>query len=122
MTKPFWLVCSLACWACFCHQLRRIAIIGSGYIGLEFSDVYTALGSEVRWGAGWQQWPCIAQACHWRGAAGEAAARCSSAGSPLALPGNRALALPPTSLPLSPSPLVPPGHLCGGHAQHHARL
>lgn len=24
-----------------------IAIIGSGYIGLEFSDVYTALGSEV---------------------------------------------------------------------------
>jgi hypothetical protein len=25
-----------------------IAIIGSGYIGLEFSDVYTALGSEVR--------------------------------------------------------------------------
>ena len=25
-----------------------IAIIGSGYIGLEFSDVYTALGCEVR--------------------------------------------------------------------------
>ena len=25
-----------------------VAIIGSGYIGLEFSDVYTALGSEVR--------------------------------------------------------------------------
>lgn len=25
-----------------------IAIVGSGYIGLEFSDVYTALGSEVR--------------------------------------------------------------------------
>ena len=24
-----------------------IAIIGSGYIGLEFSDIYTALGSEV---------------------------------------------------------------------------
>lgn len=24
-----------------------IAIIGSGYIGLEFSDVYTALGSNV---------------------------------------------------------------------------
>jgi Pyridine nucleotide-disulphide oxidoreductase len=24
-----------------------LAIIGSGYIGLEFSDVYTALGSEV---------------------------------------------------------------------------
>lgn len=24
-----------------------IAIIGSGYIGLEFSDVYTALGSSV---------------------------------------------------------------------------
>ena len=24
-----------------------IAIIGSGYIGLEFSDVYTALGCEV---------------------------------------------------------------------------
>jgi hypothetical protein len=24
-----------------------IAIIGSGYIGLEFSDVYTALGTEV---------------------------------------------------------------------------
>jgi dihydrolipoamide dehydrogenase len=24
-----------------------IAIVGSGYIGLEFSDVYTALGSEV---------------------------------------------------------------------------
>lgn len=24
-----------------------IAIIGSGYIGLEFSDVYTALGSDV---------------------------------------------------------------------------
>lgn len=24
-----------------------MAIIGSGYIGLEFSDVYTALGSEV---------------------------------------------------------------------------
>ena len=24
-----------------------IAIIGSGYIGLEFADVYTALGSEV---------------------------------------------------------------------------
>ena len=24
-----------------------VAIIGSGYIGLEFSDVYTALGSEV---------------------------------------------------------------------------
>ncbi len=35
------------------HALRLdwipdwIAIIGSGYIGLEFSDVYTALGSEV---------------------------------------------------------------------------
>jgi pyruvate/2-oxoglutarate dehydrogenase complex dihydrolipoamide dehydrogenase (E3) component len=28
-----------------------VAIIGSGYIGLEFSDVYTALGSEVR------RWP-----------------------------------------------------------------
>lgn len=26
---------------------KWIAIIGSGYIGLEFSDVYTALGSEV---------------------------------------------------------------------------
>ncbi len=25
-----------------------MAIIGSGYIGLEFQDVYTALGSEVR--------------------------------------------------------------------------
>jgi len=25
-----------------------VAIIGSGYIGLEFSDVYTALGSEVQ--------------------------------------------------------------------------
>lgn len=25
-----------------------VAIIGSGYIGLEFSDVYTALGAEVR--------------------------------------------------------------------------
>jgi len=25
-----------------------IAIVGSGYIGLEFSDVYTALGSEVQ--------------------------------------------------------------------------
>lgn len=25
-----------------------VAIIGSGYIGLEFSDVYTALGCEVR--------------------------------------------------------------------------
>lgn len=25
-----------------------IAIVGSGYIGLEFSDVYTALGSEVK--------------------------------------------------------------------------
>ena len=24
-----------------------VAIIGSGYIGLEFSDVYTALGAEV---------------------------------------------------------------------------
>lgn len=24
-----------------------IVIVGSGYIGLEFSDVYTALGSEV---------------------------------------------------------------------------
>lgn len=24
-----------------------IAIVGSGYIGLEFSDVYSALGSEV---------------------------------------------------------------------------
>ena len=24
-----------------------IAIVGSGYIGLEFSDVYTTLGSEV---------------------------------------------------------------------------
>lgn len=24
-----------------------VAIIGSGYIGLEFSDVYTALGCEV---------------------------------------------------------------------------
>jgi pyruvate/2-oxoglutarate dehydrogenase complex dihydrolipoamide dehydrogenase (E3) component len=24
-----------------------VAIIGSGYIGLEFSDVYTALGSEA---------------------------------------------------------------------------
>lgn len=24
-----------------------VAIIGSGYIGLEFSDVYTALGTEV---------------------------------------------------------------------------
>jgi dihydrolipoamide dehydrogenase len=24
-----------------------LAIVGSGYIGLEFSDVYTALGSEV---------------------------------------------------------------------------
>ena len=24
-----------------------VAIIGSGYIGLEFSDVYTALGSDV---------------------------------------------------------------------------
>lgn len=23
-----------------------VAIVGSGYIGLEFSDVYTALGSE----------------------------------------------------------------------------
>ena len=28
-----------------------IAIIGSGYIGLEFSDVYTALGSEVETGS-----------------------------------------------------------------------
>jgi hypothetical protein len=26
---------------------ERIAIVGSGYIGLEFSDVYTALGSQV---------------------------------------------------------------------------
>lgn len=26
---------------------KWVAIIGSGYIGLEFSDVYTALGSEV---------------------------------------------------------------------------
>ena len=26
---------------------KWIAIIGSGYIGLEFSDVYTALGSDV---------------------------------------------------------------------------
>ena len=26
---------------------RWIAIIGSGYIGLEFADVYTALGCEV---------------------------------------------------------------------------
>jgi dihydrolipoamide dehydrogenase len=24
-----------------------VAIIGSGYIGLEFSDVYSALGSEI---------------------------------------------------------------------------
>lgn len=24
-----------------------VAIVGSGYIGLEFSDVYTALGAEV---------------------------------------------------------------------------
>lgn len=38
-----------------------IAIIGSGYIGLEFSDVYTALGTEVTfievrrevWTCGW---------------------------------------------------------------------
>ena len=35
------------------HALRLewvpdwIAVIGSGYIGLEFADVYTALGSEV---------------------------------------------------------------------------
>jgi len=28
-----------------------IAIVGSGYIGLEFSDVYTALGSEVYFSA-----------------------------------------------------------------------
>ena len=27
--------------------LGWVAIVGSGYIGLEFSDVYTALGSEV---------------------------------------------------------------------------
>ena len=26
---------------------RWIAIIGSGYIGLEFADIYTALGCEV---------------------------------------------------------------------------
>lgn len=26
---------------------KRLCVIGSGYIGLEFSDVYTALGSEV---------------------------------------------------------------------------
>lgn len=32
---------------------KWIAIIGSGYIGLEFSDVYTALGCEVRAGRGW---------------------------------------------------------------------
>ena len=44
-----------------------IAIIGSGYIGLEFSDVYTALGTEVTfievggagsWGGGEQGWGC----------------------------------------------------------------
>lgn len=29
------------------HVPEWVAIIGSGYIGLEFSDVYTALGSEV---------------------------------------------------------------------------
>lgn len=29
------------------HVPEWIAIVGSGYIGLEFSDVYTALGSEV---------------------------------------------------------------------------
>lgn len=32
---------------CLSPTPRRIAIIGSGYIGLEFSDVYTALGTEV---------------------------------------------------------------------------
>jgi len=38
-----------------------IAIIGSGYIGLEFSDVYTALGCEV--GGVW----CVGGAwCGWR--------------------------------------------------------
>ena len=26
---------------------KWIAIIGSGYIGLEFADIYTALGCEV---------------------------------------------------------------------------
>jgi dihydrolipoamide dehydrogenase len=29
------------------HVPEWVAIVGSGYIGLEFSDVYTALGSEV---------------------------------------------------------------------------
>ena len=33
-----------------------IAIIGSGYIGLEFSDVYTALGCEVGGWAGGREW------------------------------------------------------------------
>ena len=42
-----------------------IAIIGSGYIGLEFSDVYTALGSEVTFievglsTADWQPEGCV---------------------------------------------------------------
>ena len=42
-----------------------IAIIGSGYIGLEFSDVYTALGSEVTFiearlsTTGWRPEGCV---------------------------------------------------------------
>ena len=39
-----------------------IAIIGSGYIGLEFSDVYTALGCEV---GSEQGWGCGVEAGGW---------------------------------------------------------
>lgn len=59
LQRRTWLACLLAWCAVFTsdHALKLewvpswVAIIGSGYIGLEFSDVYTALGSEVRaWG------------------------------------------------------------------------
>ena len=42
-----------------------IAIIGSGYIGLEFSDVYTALGSEVTFIEVWQTMAGISLSKAW---------------------------------------------------------
>lgn len=55
-----------------------LAIIGSGYIGLEFSDVYTALGKEVRAAGRAQR---SARSC---GAAAGAAGCGPAAGAPVA--------------------------------------
>lgn len=55
-----------------------IAIIGSGYIGLEFSDVYTALGCEVTFIEVRTSMPLRCDCCHARAVPVLCVATCNS--------------------------------------------